>query len=111
MSTSDPYKQNLLLMKRIILITAMVALSAPLLLGQATYGKITPVGGFTASINQELTFTYQALSGTTFYWSAYPSVTTIPQSAVVFTTAVNTGTVKVKFTQAMVAYVCVVRYK
>lgn len=77
---------------------------------QATYGSISPVGGVTASINQEQTFTYPTKAGASYYWSAFPSSTAIPSSAVEFTSSVTSSTVKVKFKQAMVAFVCVVRY-
>lgn len=77
---------------------------------QATYGNIAPVGGVTASLGQELTFTYANQTGATYYWSAYPSVSTIPLSSIVFTTDINTRTVKVKFMEPMVAFLCVTRY-
>lgn len=92
----------------ILLVTGLIPLASE---AQSTYGKITPVGGVTASLGQELTFSYTNLAGATYYWSAYPSVSSIPSSSIVFTTGVDTRTVKVKFLEPMTAFLCVTRFK
>ena len=79
----------------------MFLLCATQSFAQGTYGSIAPLGGVTASINQEMTFTYPNKTGASYYWSAYPSSTAIPSSAVEFTSSVTSSTVKVKFKQAL----------
>lgn len=98
-------------MKKLLLLLAVMVLTTIMIKAQSTYGKIAPLGGVTASIGQELTFSYTNLAGANYYWSAYPSISSIPSSSIVFTTTVDTRTVKVKFLEPMVAFLCVTRYK